>query len=285
MPRVKDEMVREPVAATVPATRRELLALFRSRGHAGFPVVKGDTRKLVGVVTRQHVFEQPDEAQVALLMDPNPPTTYPEAPLREAARLVVQHRLRVLPVVNGANDLVGLLSPRELLTGIPIPNGHVASLLSRRLVPVHQATPTNVALEVLRVTRATALPLLDDDGRFAGLVTDGDILAHMRVAETTVRSVAGLAAESDAWRWEGLREERSVRHGSRSLELPNVPVASIARRNVETLGPNAALQEAVDLFLGGAVHHVPIVADEGHIIDLLSESDVLAALLPAPPPR
>lgn len=281
MARVKDEMIIDPVAASVPGTRRELLALFARDAHAGFPVVKAGARKLVGLVTRQHLFDHPDESQLALLMDPNPPTTYPEAPVREAARVLTEHRLRVLPVVNGLNDLVGLVTAKELLAALPAPSGHVASHLRRRLVPVHRATPARVALEIFRTTRASALPLLDDEGRFAGLVTDGDLLASARIADTSVRTVAGLAGEGDAWVWEGLRERR-VRHESSALQPPAGPVADVGRP-ARTLGPNASLADALDLLLEPGVHHAPIVDEEGRLLDLLGELDLLEALLPPEP--
>jgi CBS domain-containing protein len=283
MPRVKDEMVTDPVAATVPATRRDLLALFVRHAHAGFPVVKVGSRKLVGLVTRQDLLQDPDEAQVALLMDPNPPTTYPEAAIREATRLFVERGLRVLPVVNGLNDLVGLLRPAQLLAALPVPSGHVASHLRRRLAPIHRSTPARVALEVFRATRAAALPLLDDEGRFAGLVTDGDLLAHARIDETTVGTVAGLAADGDAWTWEGLRDARRVRHRATALVLPEGPVSALARGAVVALGPNASLREAVDLLVARGLHHVPVVAEDGRILDVLGEGDLLEALLPSAP--
>jgi CBS domain-containing protein len=281
MPRVKDEMIEEPVVATVPGTRRELMALFVKHGHAGFPVVKSASRKLVGVVTRQDIFDRPDESQTALLMDPNPPTTYPQAPVAEAAQVLVTRRLRVLPVISGANDLVGLVSARELLAGLAVPNGHLASLLRRRMVPVHADTPARVALEILRTTRATALPLLDAEARFAGVVTDGDFLAHARIAETTVGTTTGLAGEGDAWAWQGLRSARQVRRATSVLVLPEGPVASLGRRKAKALGINASLADAVALVLEKGVHHVPVVDEEGRLVDLLGEAELLEAVLPA----
>src|SRR5581483_6907200 len=98
--RVKELMLTDPTCAVVPSSRAALVEQFLLSGHSGYPVIKEHSKKLAGTVTRLELFEQPQEEQTSLIMNPNPTTTYPLAPLEEAARLVRAGRLRVLPVVN-----------------------------------------------------------------------------------------------------------------------------------------------------------------------------------------
>lgn len=280
MGRVWEHMVDRPVAAAVPAHRRDLVRLFLEHGFAGFPVVKEGSRKLVGVVTRQDLLDQPDEQQVALLMNPNPATTYSEGSLEEAARIVLTHRLHLLPVVTGSNDLVGLLTPHEFLPALQRRRGLVGGFLHRRLVPVHRATPARVALEILRTTHAGALPVLDDDGLLCGIVTDGDLLARSRFGEALVRTTAGLAAEGDAWTWEGLRGETASHRSAARLDAPPVPVDQVMVRSVHTLGPHATVREAAQLLYDRRLNQAPIVDAEGHVLDLLADLDLVRALFP-----
>jgi CBS domain-containing protein len=277
VPRVKDEMVRDPVAAHVPAPRSHLLALFLKHRHAALPVVKEGTRKLVGLVTRHDLFDQPMESQVALLMNPNATTTYPEAPVREAARLLVDRRLRVLPVVSGANDLLGVLTPREALAALPPPSGHVAGHLDHHFVPVHQGTPVRVAFEILRAARVEALPVLDDDGRYAGLLGDGEI----RLEEGTLRRTEGPPGEGDAWTWEAQRGERQVVHAVTRLELPPATVRDLMATDVPPIGPNANVRDAIRLVVDEGQPHLPVVAEDGRIVDLLGAVDLVRAALGA----
>ncbi len=279
MPRVKNEMVGDPVTVRVPGTRTHLLQLFLRHGQAGFPVVKGDSRKLVGVVTRHELFDDPEESQIVLLMNPNPATTYPEAPLDEAARVIAENRLRVLPVVSGSNDLVGVLTPGDLLPPLPKPSGRLASHLARRFAPMHVSTPLVVAMETLRATRSTALPVLDDQARFCGLLTDGELLRHLRLRDRVSRSVVGLAGDGDAWKWAGLRDERSVQHHRIRLEPPDGPVADLMAREVPRVSPNTAFPDAVRILLAGGLGHVPVVDAEGRLVDLLSDVDLLGAMV------
>lgn len=277
MRRVKSEMVAEPVFAIVPGSRRQLLELFVRHGHAGLPVVKEGTRKLAGIVTRQDIFEDLEESQVALLMNPNPATSYPEAPVSEAAQLMTERGLRTLPIVNGVNDLVGVLTPAELLAALPSARGHIAPFLRRNVVPVHEGMPVVVALEVFRVTRAAAVPILDDAGRFAGLLTDGALLGGLKFSESVVQSVAGQAQEGDSWDWEAIRSERRVHHATNRMTAPPGPVSNLMLRGVPTAGPNTSVEEAVETMLRHRIHQLPVLNNEGRLLDLVSELDLLAA--------
>jgi len=55
--------------------------------------------------------------EVAEVMTPSPLTVTPQTPLREAARLVLRHKVGCLPVVDEAGALVGLLTETDLLRG------------------------------------------------------------------------------------------------------------------------------------------------------------------------
>ena len=56
--------------------------------------------------------------EVAEVMARNPITVRPDASLREAARLMVQHRIGCLPVVDEAGRPVGLVTETDLLRGV-----------------------------------------------------------------------------------------------------------------------------------------------------------------------
>lgn len=272
-------MVLEPVAATVPAARRELLRLFLRHGFAGFPVVKEASRKLAGVILRQDVLDHPEEDQVALLMNPNPFTTYPEATLREAARLTHDNRLRVLPVVSGSNDLVGVLTPREFLQTLGRQRGLVSGHLRRVFVPAHESTPARVALEIMSVTRASALPVLNNEGRLAGIVTDADLLGQVNVTDAVVKTVSGMGGDSDEWTWEGLRDLRRLQHTTTQMDLPRAPLRDFMVRPVLSVSVHTSVAEAATLMLTHHINQLPVVDAEQRVLDVLTDVDLVGALL------
>ena len=108
-------MTRNPVCIT----RQDTLARAKELMDAGrfrrLPVIDND--KLVGIITerdlRQH-WDYLDSTKVDAAMTPDPVTIAPRATAEDMARLLLQHKIGGLPVVENGK-LVGLVSTSDLL--------------------------------------------------------------------------------------------------------------------------------------------------------------------------
>jgi IMP dehydrogenase len=107
-------VIRDPITVSPNMSIREVLDLTRSRGISGVPVVVG--RKAVGIVTHRDLrFEYKLEAPVSSVMTPQERlvTVREDAPKDEVLALLHQHRIEKLLVVNGANELVGMITVKD----------------------------------------------------------------------------------------------------------------------------------------------------------------------------
>jgi CBS domain-containing protein len=276
--RVEEVMQADAPTATVPGNRLELLQLFSKHALQGFAVVKLGTRKLAGVVTRSDLLRNPKENQTALLMNPNPHTMYSQAALQEAARLMVAAQVPILPVVSGSNDVLGVLGTTDLLEVLANNTGRCQTHLRRRVVPVHRSTPARVAKEILDITSTPALPVLDDEGRLVGIVTDNDLLQRAAIRHGSERSVVGISPDEDEWNREGLRNVRSLAHPTSELELPEMPVERVMVRAVLSVRPVTLVGDAARLMVENGVSQLPVVDENGRLVDLLTDLDLMGAL-------
>ncbi len=64
---VGDVMTPNPIVAQVPGSRTEVLRTMVKHNLTGLPVVKRADGSLAGIITRQDIFNKPDEDQLALL--------------------------------------------------------------------------------------------------------------------------------------------------------------------------------------------------------------------------
>jgi acetoin utilization protein AcuB len=125
---VRDKMTRDVI--TISPDQSLWMAKERLRKHSlrRLPVVQDGT--LVGIVTDRDVrqaWASPttslsihellyllDRVSVQEVMTPQPFTVTPQTPLRQAARLLHDHRIGGLPVVEGG-ALVGIITETDLL--------------------------------------------------------------------------------------------------------------------------------------------------------------------------
>jgi IMP dehydrogenase len=107
-------VIRDPITVSPDLTIGEVLDLTRSRGISGVPVVVG--RKPVGIVTHRDLrFEDRLEAPVPMVMTPKERlvTVREDAPEEEVLALLHKHRIEKLLVVNGAHELVGMITVKD----------------------------------------------------------------------------------------------------------------------------------------------------------------------------
>jgi IMP dehydrogenase len=121
--RFESGVLKDPMTVTPEMTVREVKALQREHGISGFPVVKDGT--VAGIVTNRDLrFEtQLDQPVKAIMTPQNKLVTVREGASREdAIKLMHQHRLERVVVVDGKFHLKGLMTVKDVLRDTKTPN-------------------------------------------------------------------------------------------------------------------------------------------------------------------
>lgn len=112
--------------------------------------------------------------------------------LNLAAHLMRAGRIRHLPVVDGLEHLVGLVTHRRLLSAW-VSHGHpgseqpgkvasevpIEALMERNVLTVSSDTTAALAAELLESSRFGCLPVVDQ-GKLVGIVTEADFVRFAR---------------------------------------------------------------------------------------------------------
>ena len=115
---VKRVMSKKVVSVSVPGSREKVLDLMRKENKAVLPVVKEDDNKLVGVVTRSDLINNPDEEQIAMLMSRNLIIASPDEDVKDVASRMIENNVRRVPVVNDDGELVGIITSFDIVPQI-----------------------------------------------------------------------------------------------------------------------------------------------------------------------
>ena len=278
--KVEDVMSKDLIVGYVPGTVKDALKILAKHNVSGMPVLKKETKTVVGIATRSDIFRNPDEDQLALIMTKDFKFVEKDQSVKEAARLLYEYRIHGLPVVNSKKDLLGIVSPTDILKNLPKNLNEVAeNYLTNLVVPVYQETPINVVMEIINITGEHALPILDDERKLAGIATDGDLFKLSHIRESIAHSDIGMGGDEDAWTWEGIRDTVRLHYSVSEVSLPAVPIKEIMVTDVVKAYKNTPLLEIADKMLKNHINNVPVVDSEDRLVGIVTDIDLMACML------
>jgi IMP dehydrogenase len=114
-----------------------------------------------------------------------PVTLSPQALVGEAVALMDRYHVSGVPITDGAGRLVGILTNRDLRFEKNLDQPVSALMTTRNLVTGAVGTTLAEAEALLHRHRIEKLPIVDDDGRLAGLITVKDISKRVEFPHST----------------------------------------------------------------------------------------------------
>jgi CBS domain-containing protein len=137
----------------------------------------------------------------------------------------------------------------------------VRDVMTRTVVAAPESATFKEVVRLLHGYRVSALPVIGQDDRIVGVVSEGDLL---------------LRRDPEVFDWHLLegshrRADRRKALGRTARELMTAPAV--------TIGPEATTTEAAHLMHERGLKHLPVVDAEDHVLGMVSRVDVLAAFL------
>lgn len=124
--RSESGMITDPITLPPTATLQQAEDIMASFHVSGLPVVDPETEKLVGILTNRDTrFAEPDDFShpVSDFMTSKNLVTAPvSTTLEEAKRILQQHRIEKLPLVDERGGLVGLITVKDIQKKRDYPN-------------------------------------------------------------------------------------------------------------------------------------------------------------------
>ena len=252
--RAESGMIMDPVTLPLDALVRDAKASMREHSIGGIPIVDSNS-KLLGIVTNRDLrFEKNNERPLTEVMTSTNLVTVAEGTsLAEAEGILQENKIEKLPVVNGENKLVGLITFRDItkLNQKPIANKDKYGRL-------RVAAAVGVTADVLNRTEALvnagidAIVIDTAHGHTKGVV---DILKSIKKKFPKLDVIVGNIATADAARY-------LVDAGADAVKVGIGPGSICTTRVVAGVGfPQfSAVLEVAAAIKGSGV---PVIADGG----------------------
>ncbi|HVP95812.1 CBS domain-containing protein [Methanoregula sp.] len=274
---VKDYMTSDVVHVDIPGNRDDVLKILKRTGISGVPVLKN--KKLVGIITRKDLLRKPEETQLGLLMASKPITIDPDADIREAARLLVSHRIRRLPVVED-NKLIGLLSVADLIHAIAQMKikEEIKDAYTSTTFALWEDTPLPLVGRVMEISGVDAIPILNSDSVLQGIISERDLIRHSSIEDSVGVSDFSNGTDDDEWTWESIRDNHTISFGISRVQLPNRPVKLAMVKNVVAVPKNSEVSECALKMRRSRVDQLPVINGDKRLVAMLYDRDLIKVL-------
>lgn len=133
------------------------------------------------------------------IMSTEPSTVTPDTPITEAARLMKEHNIGMLPVVEskGSRRLVGVVTDRDI-TIRHVAEGHLSDCAVREAMTDNVSTckadeSVDRVMNLMAQEQVRRIPIVDERGDLVGVVSQADIVLESgddKKAEQTVEQIS-----------------------------------------------------------------------------------------------
>ncbi len=138
----------------------------------------------------------------------------------------------------------------------------VRDVMTTNVAAVRKSTPFKEVARALAERRISALPILDEDDRLAGIVSEADLLPKEEYQDETGTPIFATRRERAA-------RERAA--GDTAGQLMTTPVITIT--------PEVRVAEAARIMDRAGVKRLPVIDAENRVIGIITRGDLLRVFL------
>jgi IMP dehydrogenase len=252
--RAESGMIIDPVTLHADAKVKDAKQSMKEHSIGGIPVVN-DKNQLLGIVTNRDLrFENDDEKAVADVMTKeNLVTTVEGTSLKQAEVILQKYKIEKLPVVKGDNELVGLITFRDItkLTQKPLANKDEYGRL--RVAAAIGVTPDAILRADALINAGVDAIIIDTaHGHTKGVV---GVLKELKSKYSNVDVIVGNIATGEAAKY-------LVEAGADAVKVGIGPGSICTTRVVAGVG-FPQLSAVMEVYEALKDTGVPIIADGG----------------------
>ena len=257
-------------------------------------------------------------------------TMAPTTPVYDAIQVMSEHGFRRIPVVTpGKKRLAGIITAMDIVNYLgggekfgliqkkysgnfyKAINEPVKAIMTKRVFSSHVSSKISEALRLMKKHNVGGLPIVDDEERVKGIITERDIivffaakvsgikvedlmthkvvtaLPHMSIIEVektmiqngfrrlpivSNREIEGIVTVMDIVRFFGSGEVfRHLKSGT-LMQVLHTKIKEIATRDVVVTTPNVDVGEAAEIMREKSIGALPVVKN-GKLVGIITERD------------
>lgn len=277
--KVKEIMKTEFARADIPGTRDTVLQIMSKTGKTAIPLVKKGTEELAGIVSRLDLMRKPEEDQLAILMDRDPPIIAQNNSVEDAIKILLDRGIRRLPVVDSKRRLKGMITVHQVIRkviGVQFADELITPFVKRRVTAIWENTPVKAAYTIMRLANTDVLPTISTTGDLVGIISVSDIINLSEIVRERRATSVSAASEGTDWSWDATTVLYIT---TNELQLPDKMVNDIMVRGIITTYEQATIGEVVKNMRRNDIDQLPVTNAKGELCGIIRDIDLMRILL------
>jgi CBS domain-containing protein len=270
-------MVRDVAYVAIPGNRDDVLKTLQERKVSGVPVIKKG--EVVGMITRTDLLSNREEDQTALLMTRDPVLISPDRSIVEASKLLIEHDIRRLPVVED-KKLVGIITVADIV-GVAADLGieeSVQPYLEKETVVLWSEMPLPVAGSIMEFAGVQACPVIDTGLKLVGMISDRDLIKASVIEDTVEKTDMSADNGEDAWMWDRVMQTINKYYTVSRIRLKNILVSEAMVSPITAFKMDKVSKCAATMHRN-RIDQMPVITSSGKLMGMLKDKDILVALV------
>ncbi|CAG0927759.1 hypothetical protein TFLX_00598 [Thermoflexales bacterium] len=143
----------------------------------------------------------------------------------------------------------------------------VSEIMTTEVKTVKRETSVNAVAQLLGAHDISGVPVVDDDYHVVGIITELDLIVRNTRLE--------MPRFIEVLDWGKIPLERPGHARERLQHMLGTHAADIMTAKVETIGPEATVEELAELMVKRRFNPVPVVDAAGKLIGIVSRADLV----------
>lgn len=143
---------------------------------------------------------------------------------------------------------------------------YIKDIMTKEVITVSEDDTIEKCANLLITHNLSGLPVLDDNGKIKGIVTEGDLIRRIsRIEGPAALEVLGgiFYLESPKKFMEKVKNSM----GSKARD--------IMTKDIITISPDKEMEEGATLLVKNKIKRLPVIDKEGNIIGIVSRKDIM----------
>lgn len=141
----------------------------------------------------------------------------------------------------------------------------VKDIMSKEVISLKPDTTVKDAVKSLFQLRISGLPVIENE-RLVGMFTEKDILQY--ILPSYIEKIGSF-----------VYTEGSKVIKRKLMELANLKVADLMRKEVVTVEENTSIEEVARIMLTQKIRRIPVLNEEGKVVGIIAREDIVKVLI------